>query len=665
MTSSKDGAAKTEVAEASNPHPYGRSLVDFGRLSPGETKLLNRCRTGEEAVVADKRPEKGTRNNRVRAAFVRFLALGGDTNAPIHEHGIQLSGAWLTGRLDFQDATAQTAIQLRHCRIDSLILRSANLKSIVLNGSRIEAGLWGDHLRCSGNFFARGGFEAAGPVRLVGSTIDGTLDLSGSSFENNGDIALALDRSTIGGTVFLNGGFRAVGEVRMLGATIKGNLDCRGGIFRNKGGMTIGGDRARISGGVALSDRFYSHGAVRFVGAKVGGEFLCSGGLFRNPSGDALMCDQISVSGSVFMRDGFFSTGRVRISSATVESNFECSAGSFLCRTGTALSCEATKISGDLLLKNGFEAVGHVRALGVDVRGDFSCNGGRFTNTVGDVLSCDGARVGGAFFFRNLKSLQGSVDLSTMHVATLCDDMASWAAAGTVILDGFTYNRFAGGATTKAKDRISWLELQPSIHLTTQFQTQPWEQLIVVLRGMGYPDEARTVAIAKHKRMRDAGRFVGGSKLWDFIYGFLVGYGYRPWRLLWVAATVWIACAGVYSLAIRPNWLGTDAPLLVRSGQAVNVPCLVSRIETKTPDPCPVPPPDYSSFLSLAYSAEVMLPVISLGSKAEWKPLLSSPNGNPLYWGWAIFIIYWFEIAFGWLAGLLLVSALGNLVKKD
>jgi hypothetical protein len=33
--------------------------------------------------------------NRVRADFLRFLMLGGDKDAPIHEKGVQLQGAWM------------------------------------------------------------------------------------------------------------------------------------------------------------------------------------------------------------------------------------------------------------------------------------------------------------------------------------------------------------------------------------------------------------------------------------------------------------------------------------------------------------------------------------------------------------------------------------------
>ena len=61
----------------------------------------------------------------------------------------------------------------------------------------------------------------------------------------------------------------------------------------------------------------------------------------------------------------------------------------------------------------------------------------------------------------------------------------------------------------------------------------------------------------------------------------------------------------------------------------------------------------------------MLIPVVSLGYKGEWRPVVSTPDGQPLFWGWAIRVIYWFEIVFGWVASLLLIAAVGNLIKKE
>src|SRR3546814_2225401 len=61
-----------------------------------------------------------TKTNRVRAAFVRFLALGGDEQAPVHENGVELQGAWLVGSLNLATTKTPYALYLNYCRIEKI-----------------------------------------------------------------------------------------------------------------------------------------------------------------------------------------------------------------------------------------------------------------------------------------------------------------------------------------------------------------------------------------------------------------------------------------------------------------------------------------------------------------------------------------------------------------
>ena len=70
---------------------------------------------------------------------------------------------------------------------------------------------------------------------------------------------------------------------------------------------------------------------------------------------------------------------------------------------------------------------------------------------------------------------------------------------------------------------VAFLPVRAGAH--DRFKPQPWEQIIGVLRQMGHIDEARRLAIAKHRKMRAAGRYAGASAAWDLDYGTLVGYG--------------------------------------------------------------------------------------------------------------------------------------------
>src|SRR3546814_19917496 len=75
-------------------------------------------------------------------------------------------------------------------------------------------------------------------------------------------------------------------------------------------------------------------------------------------------------------------------------------------------------------------------------------------------------------------------------------------------------------------------------------------------------------------------------------------------------------------------------------------------------------PKDHELFAP-AYALDVLLPVLSLGSKADWKARLTGENHETLYWGWAL-QFFTCALAFvGWVSGLMLVVVLGGLVKKD
>lgn len=578
--------------------PHGRSLADFGDLSVGEGRLLQCCRKGSVAVVANERPHEETELNRVRAAFVRFLVLGGDDQAVLHEQGVQLAGAWISGLLDLDGIATEHSIWLWNCRIEKIFARHAKLGILSLGGCALERELLGDGLRCRG-ILLRSGFYAAGEVRLLGASVDGNLECTGSRFENSGGIALSCDGTIVAGDVFLRDGFQAVGEVRLIGAVINGDLDCAGGNFDGGGGRALHCDRIEIAGGAYLRHNFCANGEVRLLGSKIGINLDCGGGRFINEKDKALSCDRALVGGNVYLNEDF-------------------------------------------------EAQGEVRLIGAQIGGDLVCSYGKFVNPHGLALMCDGLRVQSAFFFRQLGAVEGGIHLSGAYAGALCDDFASWDASDDhLVLDGFTYLRLAGNAPTDAVTRVAWLNLQQSSHLTSDFKPQPWEQLIKVMREMGHPDEARAVAVEKQKHLRKAGHLPRGARLFHWLYGALVGYGYRPMRLLGVTATIWLICASAYWWAANPGFLGPAAHLVApppREGKT-----LVA---------------DYANFVPLIYSADVLLPVIDLGYKDEWQPVVSR-DGQPLLAGQLLRFLYWFEIAFGWVAGLLLVGVLGNLIKKD
>lgn len=259
------------VSAALAPRPTGRTLAEFEPLEPAEIKLRDAARNGEIAHIADTCPIEETASNRVRANFVRFLALGGDAALPVHEHGVQICGAWLVGPLSLTAAEVGSPLALHYSRLEFVEARDARLLRFSLSGSRLEKGLNGFGLQCSGNIHLDECFQAYGTVGLENAWIGGQLDCKDGQFLPELGNALNFDAARVDGSVFLDRKFYARGVVRLIGASIGGQLSCRGGHFsntdKNKAAMSCENSSVRR---VLIFDRVTVDGRIDLTGMSVG-----------------------------------------------------------------------------------------------------------------------------------------------------------------------------------------------------------------------------------------------------------------------------------------------------------------------------------------------------------------------------------------------------------
>lgn len=623
--------------------PLGRTLEEFKPLGPGEQQLLDACRKGEVAKLGEVTPEAVSDAVRVRAAFLRFLLLGGDGRAPVHEGGVHLRGAFVEGWLDLRGCRIPANVNLRHCRFERQInAMDAHVDGLFsLQGSHLADGLVADRLRCSSGVILRNGLKAAGEVRLGGARIGGDLDCSGAQFEVEAGDALAVDSVEIAGDVFLSDGFKATGGVRLPGARIQGVLSCKGGQFEVQVGDALSVENADIKSDVFLSDGFKATGAVRLLGSNIGGSLICTGGQFAVKEGHALSADRANVEGSVFLGGGFKASGVVRLLGTRIGCNLECVGGQFMAPVGAALSLDRAEVRG----------VWHVYDTSQPVR----------------------------------------VDSSHAVVAVLVDDLTAWAPDS--VLDGCRYAAFGGRAATSGMDRLKWLRKQSGEHLGEtnagiDFRPQPWRQLQRVLRDMGHTEDAKQVGIAFEDHLRAIGR-LGQSppgtpaplaalkrvvaKAGHFTFGLLAGYGYRPIRLLGWMAGVWFVCGAMYWwLALPPrSAMAPSDPLVFQN------PAYRECLPDKDPKPgnwylCDALRGEYATFSPLAFSLDVMLPVVDLGQEKSWGTFVPTPREKPLeelfghfHWGHLARLLIWFEILFGWLSSLLLVAIVSGFSRRN
>jgi hypothetical protein len=275
----------------------------------------------------------------VRAEVLRVLALGGDAAHPVHEKGVQISGARITGKLDLE-GTAVVPLRCTGCWFDETPdLSRARLTRLSLTGSRIP-GLNANAARIDGGLDFDLGFRSDGKVLLTAVEIGGDLNCHAGKLRNRTEDgtgqALNAKDARITGTVTFCHGFSAEGEVSLLGAQIDNVLYCHGGAFRNRtpsgGGRALLAPAARISGEVSLCGGFLADGAVDLSNARIADNLNCEGAAFRNYAADG--------TGQALNATDARIARNLRLSSATVEGEVLLTA----VEIGGELGCHAGKL---------------------------------------------------------------------------------------------------------------------------------------------------------------------------------------------------------------------------------------------------------------------------------------------------------------------------------
>ena len=248
--------------------PKGRTLAEFLPLSDAEEILLACAAAGAVADFGNKRPESAKDANTVRGEFLRFLALGGDEYAPVHEMGVRFQGAWITEVFDLEGVETKGGLGILSSTFaETPIFRDAHVRGLLSFQGCEVPGVKGDRLICDAGVFLRGGFRATGEVRFLGGKIGGDFDCSEGFFENPRGIALNADGIVIDGTCFLSNSFEANGEVRFTGAKIN-IITLRDGRFSGNP-KAIDMEGVNVAGALMIDKIYINVGVVNLDHAQV------------------------------------------------------------------------------------------------------------------------------------------------------------------------------------------------------------------------------------------------------------------------------------------------------------------------------------------------------------------------------------------------------------
>lgn len=338
---------------------------------------------------------------------------------------------------------------------------------------------------------------------------------------------------------------------------------------------------------------------------------------------------------------------------------------------------------------------GEVRLIGASISGDLCCDHTSIEQIVESggkkkALTANRITIGGAFKLRGSeKRIFGRLSLDGAQLRELCDEAESWP--DHIVLNLCRYDLLGGSkCPTDAKRRLDWLSRIPT--RPGEFHPDAYEHCAKVLREMGHGSDARTILIEKERlqrkarrdrvamdlaaarRARDAAepvagvrphsdRVVGlwwlllGLRVWDGILAAFVGYGRKPqnaavWGLaMLVLGTLVFAHAAGHG-AIKPNLPQVQLhPAWVDCAGATGgqLACFLASDSAAA----------YPRFNALIYSADTLIPVVSLEMQSYWIPDDRSDRGM------LVRAYLWFHISMGWALTLLAVAGFSGLIKTD
>jgi hypothetical protein len=447
---------------------FGRCLGDFlnvefpNFLWPAEFALLEACANGDEcrfnnqpalpqnpALSAFEYRKAALRHavaaNFIRAGFLRFLALGGDANAPVHERGIQLYNAWVEGTLDLRSGRCASRIALTSCVLcGEWLMQDAKLDVLVLTGSLLDA-LRANRAKISGAIWLDQNFIADGEVQLFGTEIGGRLDCSTGYFVRGiaapgamigGDLTLSdvtaaqtvsLMNATLGGSLICERASFSAAAARpaldLSRAKVKGNVVFAGaaaiaaGWSRAVSGLAVDGQSMKVEGAVFFGPGFLAKGEVCFNGAEVAKDLNFSDSSFRNKAGFAIRADGAKISGAMRFQTSqhlpgepfhyFRSSGSVSLAAAEC-GELNCGGGQFINpnhearNTFAALSAVTIKVAGTVylgyILNTAFRCYGTVNFNSARIGLNLECLGGQFIAPGKVALNCEASKIDGGVF---------------------------------------------------------------------------------------------------------------------------------------------------------------------------------------------------------------------------------------------------------------------------
>jgi len=516
----------------------------------------------------------------------------------------------VSGRMDLSSATVSGTLILQHATIGERVPGQPHSgykpapPGTVIRASRLTVG---------GQFLLDRDCEITGGIDLAMSTLGSVSVGPRCTISSPGRTALSLASAQVGSDVRLDSAAAVRGTIRLGGSVVRGALALHGTVSHPEHLSVVGGTAMAVNGSAYLDGLRTDGGRVNFTGATLG-SLTAENARLHNPDGESVSLSGAVVTGSVRLALGFASVGTVVLNRARIGGRLQLSGGSFTCPAaggGHEQGCAIESISATI--DGGMDLGWSAAAPAVD-----------FTDT---------------------------------KTTFLADDPGRWP--DRYAISGLRYTRLElpQGAPARAvwdeRTRCAWLDGQ------LVFDSGPYEQAANVFRDHGYVRGAEQIRIAQHRQARQLGRAAASwpRSLLDRAYA-TVGYGYRPWRVLWLIAallvlvTVTLAVPAGRGTMRASNGNGdvySTAGLVLTPAGPAGPRIAASRSCGDGDIRCLNP---------ALYAVDTVVPLISLDQRATWYPDPQVRYGELMVW--------WLDLAtiLGWLLSSVFVLSLARLSRS-
>ena len=456
-------------------------------------------------------------------------------------------------------------------------------------------------------------------------------------------------------------------------------------LFVDLGGSTCAGihaGRLHVDHAVNLNERFESTRQVWIVDAAIGGDLNLDHAKLLGGSRDvrSLVLDGTRVDGRVYMRGEFRADCGVAARTTRVASSMYCDGGSFGgpltlagARIGGDLSLSDTALDGDSYSKDADYNDKQTYVHGLDlyrlrVEGSFEFL--RADRTSDGEFSVNLAQGHVGYINDHVNSWRGAekildgftfggIRISVSGGERVNPGIAAWRHWGEYgRLLGWVRKRLESGEDENGQDesgedengedesgedesgeddkrkvrdwlvkqdtswvarRRRWLAAQPK----GRWSAHPYDQIRAALQASGQETAARTIAIERERRRRKHGRLGWAGRGLNWLFGALLGHGYRP-----------AFAVGWSFLIVTLGWAWFHGE--IGNGTAHK--------------PSKTTAPDFSSF---GYALDAFLP-FDLGQVSSH--VMLHTDGN---------LALWVLTTAGWLLAALIAGAVTGLLRKD